>query len=58
MITKGSSAVVELTADINTWFSRVNPIRIGLIPAVHSPGVLAKQIADNYEGMFAISGIR
>lgn len=58
LITKGSNTIIDLSADINTWFSRVNPIKIAEYPAVHSPGFLARQIADNYEGMFTISGIR
>jgi hypothetical protein len=57
-VAKGSTAIVDIQADINTWFGSVHPIKIAENPACHSPGALAKQIADNYAGMFSISGIR
>jgi hypothetical protein len=57
-IAKGTSVMVDIQADINTWFGSAHPIKIAENPACHSPGALAKQIADNYAGMFSISGIR
>lgn len=54
----GATSTVDIQADINTWFGNVNPIKISVSPACHSPGPLAKQIADNYAGMFSISGVR
>lgn len=54
---KGSNINIHLNADINTWFSRVNPIELAINPACHAPGELAKKIADNYEGMFSIKNI-
>ncbi len=48
---------VYINADISTWFGRVNPIRMAATPACHSPGDLAKKIADNYEGMFSLKTI-
>ena len=57
-VAKGSTGTVDIQADINTWFGSVHPVKISENPACHSPGALAKQIADNYAGMFSISGIR
>jgi hypothetical protein len=56
IVAKDTSITVKVNADINTWFSRVHPISIAANPACHSPGKLANDIADNYEGMFSIKG--
>lgn len=56
-VSRDADVTVDVKVDIDTWFSRVNPIRIAEHPACHSPGDLAKQIADNYEGMFSITKI-
>lgn len=57
IVAKDTAITVAIAADINTWFSRIHPIRIGTNPACHSPGQLANDIADNYEGMFSIKEI-
>lgn len=57
IVAKNTSITVKINADINTWFSRVHPISIAANPACHSPGKLANDIADNYEGMFSIKKI-
>ena len=56
-VSKDADVTVNVNADVDTWFSRINPIKIAEHPACHSPGELAKQIADNYEGMFSITKI-
>lgn len=57
IVAKDTSIAVKINADINTWFSRVHSISIAANPACHSPGKLANDIADNYEGMFSIKKI-
>jgi hypothetical protein len=56
-IVKDTSVTISMNADINNWFSRVHNISIASSPACHSPGQLANDIADNYEGMFSIKEI-
>lgn len=57
IIKKDASITVKINADINTWFSRVHNISIAQNSICHSPGKLANDIADNYEGMFTIIGV-
>lgn len=56
-VTKDTSITIGVNADIDHWFSRVHNIRIASEPACHSPGQLASEIADNYEGMFSVKEI-
>jgi hypothetical protein len=56
-VMKDTTITIGLNADINNWFSRVHAIRIASDPACHSPGQLANDIADNYEGMFSLKEI-
>jgi hypothetical protein len=43
-----------ITADINAWFSGPHPIHIKEIPTCTTPGILAKNISENYAGMFKL----
>jgi hypothetical protein len=56
-VAKDTTITISIKADINTWFSRVHTISIASNPACHSPGQLANDIADNYEGMFSVREI-
>jgi hypothetical protein len=56
-VAKDTLITISVNAEINTWFSRVHDISIATSPACHSPGQLANDIADNYEGMFTIKEI-
>ncbi|THU39337.1 hypothetical protein FAM09_12565 [Niastella caeni] len=57
VVAKNTSHNITVNADVNTWFSRVHSISIAKNPACHSPGQLANDIADNYEGMFTVKRI-
>lgn len=57
IMAKDTVITVAIAADINTWFSRMHTIRIANNPACHSPGQLANDIADNYEGMFSVKAV-
>ncbi|WP_207515184.1 MbnP family protein [Longitalea luteola] len=57
VVVKDTSITVKINADINTWFSRIHPVSISKNPACHSPGQLANDIADNYEGMFSVTDV-
>ncbi|MBC8032672.1 MAG: hypothetical protein H7Y03_00895 [Chitinophagaceae bacterium] len=56
-LVRDTSVTLNVSVDINTWFSRVHDIEMALTPACHSPGELAKKIAENYEGMFSLKNI-
>lgn len=46
--------LIDINADINSWFYAKNRIKISELPICHTPGALAMQIADNYSNMFSI----
>jgi hypothetical protein len=48
---------VTITADVYSWFYNPNDIHFIKNPYCHSPGTLAKQIAENYSNMFSIGKI-
>lgn len=48
---------ITLSADVNAWFNRSNSISIATNPVCMTPGDLAKKIAENYSGMFAVTNI-
>lgn len=52
-----SPKVINISAEINNWWHGARDIKISVIPSVTSPGVLAKQISDNYSKMFTIENI-
>ena len=51
------SSEMTITANANTWFVGPNPLHISNTAVCTTPGPLAKQIADNYAGMFTVTGI-
>lgn len=57
VVKRGQTSSILVEADLNTWFGRINPIKLAETPACHSPGELARKFADNYEGMFYIMNI-
>ncbi|HZG24640.1 MAG TPA: MbnP family protein [Chitinophagaceae bacterium] len=54
----GSSSTINITANVNAWFSNPNEVRISANAVCMTPGELAKKIAANYAGMFAITNIQ
>lgn len=51
---QGVHSNVTISANINSWFSSINPIHISQKPVSMTPGNLASQIADNYSRMFTV----
>ena len=54
---QGQQSTITVSANINSWFSYTNPIRISQNPVIMSPGLLASQVADNYSNMFTVADI-
>ena len=49
---RSSSMIIE--ADVSTWFSNPNDIKLSVDPVCMTPGPLAKKIASNYSKMFSV----
>lgn len=56
-IREGANILVNITANINSWFNHINPILISQKPVSMSPGIFSMQIADNYARMFTVAEI-
>lgn len=54
---QGRSSEMIIAANANAWFDGPNNVQISVNAVCMTPGALAKQIADNYAGMFTITGI-
>ena len=57
--TKKSKAIhsIVFNVDVDKWFNGAHPIKIAEHPGCHEPGVLAMQLADNYQTMFNIESV-
>jgi hypothetical protein len=53
----GKTYEITISADVNTWWQHPHDIKISEHPVITSPGILAKEISDNYAGMFRIEKI-
>lgn len=51
-VENGKKAIVRIQADANRWFQQPYTLSIELNPVCTTPGLLAKQFADNYADMF------
>ncbi|HRI22637.1 MAG TPA: hypothetical protein PLA68_16870, partial [Panacibacter sp.] len=47
-----------INANILTWFSGINNIKIEAVSFCHEPGPLAVMLADNYANMFNITATK
>jgi len=54
---KGEVSEIILEADLQTWWQGIHDLRIGNSPVITTPGILAKNMADNYAGMFTITDV-
>jgi hypothetical protein len=54
----GSTGTINITANVNAWFSNPNDIHIAANAVCMTPGDLAKKIAVNYSKMFTVTGIQ
>jgi len=57
IITEGKTSNISLEADFNKWWQTPNDIKITNLPVCTTPGVQAKQVADNYSKMFTITDV-
>lgn len=55
--TPGQKATLEITANANAWFFNPHQIKIKQTPSCTSPGLLAKDISENYSNMFAVDTV-
>ena len=53
-----SSKDIYIKADVNKWWYGSTDIKIASNPSVTTPGVLAKEISNNYSRMFSIDNSR
>lgn len=54
----GKNTEITVTADVFDWFNSPHDIRISKLPTIMTPGVEARQVADNYSKMFTIMGVK
>lgn len=53
----GKTTDITIAADAYDWFYNPHDIRISVVPFIHSPGALAKQVSENYSKMFTVVDI-
>jgi hypothetical protein len=53
----GRKSIIAVNADVNDWFFNPHQIKIKTTPACTSPGLLAKDISENYSKMFSVSAV-
>ena len=57
IINEGKTSDILVEADFNKWWQTPNDIKITNLPVCTTPGILAKQVADNYSKMFTITDV-
>ncbi|MEO5681928.1 MAG: MbnP family protein [Chitinophagaceae bacterium] len=55
--TPGRKSFINVKADVNAWFSNPHQVKIKNTPACTSPGLMAKDISENYSKMFSVTGV-
>lgn len=53
----GSKSVLNIDANVNAWFSNPHQIKIATSPSCTSPGLMAKDISENYSKMFNVTAV-
>lgn len=53
----GKTTELTIAADVYDWFYNPHDIRFNVVPFIHSPGPLAKQVSENYSKMFTVIDI-
>jgi hypothetical protein len=56
-ITAGRKSIINIDADVNAWFYNPHQIKIENIPSCTTPGLMAKDISENYSKMFSVSAV-
>jgi hypothetical protein len=54
---RGKNYTIIISADINTWWQHPHDVKISENANITSPGISAKNVSDNYAGMFHIEKI-
>lgn len=53
----GKTTTMEITADAFDWFYQPHDIRLNTNPVITTPGLLARQVAENYSDMFTVDTV-
>ncbi len=53
----GSKSVISIDANVNAWFSNPHQVKIAVVPSCITPGLMAKDISENYSKMFTIKDV-
>jgi hypothetical protein len=56
-IVTGKKSTIFINANINAWFYNPHELRIKDNPACTTPGLMAKDISENYSKMFVVTAI-
>ncbi len=56
-ITAGRKSLINVNADVNAWFYNPHQIKIEDTPTCTAPGLLAKDISENYSKMFTVDTV-
>jgi hypothetical protein len=56
-INAGRRSVINVEADVNAWFYNPHQVKIADIPSCTTPGLVAKDISENYSKMFSVSAV-
>jgi len=55
--TPGSKSILNVDANINAWFFNPHQVKISATPACTTPGLMAKEISENYSNMFNVTAV-
>lgn len=56
-IVTGKKSVITISANVNAWFYNPHDLKIEDNPACTTPGLLARDISENYSKMFTVTAI-
>ena len=53
----GKTTTLEITADAYDWFYQPHDIKLSANPVISTPGLLARNVAENYSDMFTVDSV-
>lgn len=53
----GKTTTLEIICDANDWFYQPHDIRLNTNPVITTPGLLARQVSENYYKMFTVDSV-
>ncbi|MEP6749521.1 MAG: MbnP family protein [Bacteroidota bacterium] len=56
-ITAGKRSAINIDADVNAWFYNPHQIKIENTPSCTAPGLMARDISENYSNMFSVTAV-